>query len=77
MKIKAARLFVALGMGLSTAFVVIGITGCVDDQDSSNLKGSPPYTNPTWIGDDHIQPVYTSPSVTPATTNLPEANTPP
>jgi hypothetical protein len=77
MKIKAGSLFLALGLGLSTAAAVTGITGCVGDQHPANPNQSPPYFKPTWSGDDHAQPVYTSPTVTPATTNLPTANTPP
>jgi hypothetical protein len=77
MKIKAGSLFLALGLGLSTAAAVTGITGCVGDQHPSNPNQSPPYFKPTWSGDDHAQPVYTSPTVTPATTNLPASNTPP
>jgi hypothetical protein len=77
MKINAGSLFVALGLGLSTALVVTGVTGCADDQQSSNLKGSPPYTKPTWSGDDHVPPVYTSPAVSPASTNLSVENPPP
>jgi hypothetical protein len=77
MKIKAGSLFLALGLGLSTAAVVTGITGCAGGPFSSNLNQSPTDVNPTWSGDDHAQPVYTSPTVTPATNNLPAANTPP
>jgi hypothetical protein len=77
MKIKAGSLFLALGLGLSTAAAVTGITGCVGGPFSSNLNQSPTDFQPTWSGDDHAMPVYTSPTVTPATTNLPAANTPP
>jgi hypothetical protein len=73
-KIQVARLFMALGLGLSVAFL---LNGCVDDQQSSNLKGSPPYTKPTWSGDDHVNPVYTSPAIAPTTTNLSEADADP
>jgi hypothetical protein len=76
MKIKTGSLFLVLGLGLSTA-IVAGITGCAADQDTSNLKHSPTATTPTWSGDSHTPPVYTSPATTPATTNLPSANTPP
>jgi hypothetical protein len=76
MKIKTGSLFLALGLGLLTA-IVVGITGCAADQDASSLKHSPTATTPTWSGDNHAPPVYTSPSTTPAITNLPAANTPP
>jgi hypothetical protein len=76
-KIKAGRLFLALYLVLTTAAVITGITGCVSDEHSSNPNESPLYFKPTFSGDDHAQPVYTSPAVTPATTNLPAANTPP
>ena len=74
LKIKAGSLFLALGLGLSTAAMVTGVTGCASGPFSSNLNQSPPYFNPTWRGDDHTPPVYTSPAVTPETNNL--ANTP-
>jgi hypothetical protein len=74
LKTKAGPLFLALALGLSTVVVVTGITGCVNGPFTSNLNQSPPYDKPTWRGDDHAQPVYTSPTVTPATNNL--ANSP-
>jgi hypothetical protein len=70
LKIKAGPLFLALGLGLSTAVVVTGLTGCVGGPFSSNLNQSPTDSKPTWRGDDHTPPVYTSPTVTPATNNL-------
>jgi hypothetical protein len=76
-KIKAGRLFLALGLGLSMAAVITGTTSCASGPFSSNLNQSPTDFQPTWSGDDHAMPVYTSPTVTPATTNLPAANTPP
>jgi hypothetical protein len=77
LKIKAGHLFLALWLGLSMATVITGTTGCASGPFSSNLNQSPTDFQPTWSGDDHAQPVYTSPTVTPATTNLPTANTPP
>jgi len=74
LKFKAGPLFLALGLGLSTAVVVTGITGCASGPFSSNLNQSPTGFKPTWRGDDHTPPVYTSPTVTPATNNL--ANSP-
>jgi hypothetical protein len=76
MKIKTGRLFLALALGLSMAGVVAGLTGCAAEQDTSNLKHSPIAATPTWSGDNHTPPVYTSPATTPATTNLPGANPP-
>ena len=76
LKIKAGRLFLALGLGLSTAAMVTSITGCASGPFSSNLNHSPTDNQPTWSGDDHAMPVYTSPAVTPASTNL-RANTSP
>jgi len=75
MKIKTGSLLAALG--LSTAIMVTGITGCANGPFSSNLNGSPPNTKPTWSGDDHVPPVYTSPVVNPESTNLPAGNPPP
>jgi hypothetical protein len=77
LKIKAGHLFLALGLGLSTAVIVTGITGCVGDRYSSTPNQSPPYFKPTWSGDDHAMPVYTSPTVTPATNNWPATNSTP
>jgi hypothetical protein len=77
LKIKAVRLLLALCLGLSMAVVVTSITGCASGPFSSNLNHSPTDFEPTWSGDDHAMPVYTSPTVTPATTNLTTANTPP
>ena len=74
LKIKTGRLFLALGLGLSMAAMV---TGCATGPFSSNLGHSPTDIQPTWSGDDHAMPVYTSPAVTPATTNLQSADTPP
>ncbi len=72
MKIKTGRLFLALVLGLSTAAMVTGITGCATGPSSSKLD-----PGPTTRDDEHAQPVYTSPTVTPATTNRLNANTPP
>jgi hypothetical protein len=77
LKIKAGRLFLALGLGLSMAAIVTSITGCASGPFSSNLNQSPSDFQPTWSGDDHAMPVYTSPTVTSATTNLPATDTPP
>jgi hypothetical protein len=77
LKIKAGHLFLALGLGLSMAAMVTGITGCASGPFSSSLGHSPTDNQPTWSGDDHAMPVYTSPAVTPASTNLQSANTPP
>jgi len=77
LKIKAGRLFLALALGLSTAAMAVGATGCASGPFSSNLSHSPTDIPPTWNGDDHAMPVYTSPAVAPATTNLPAATTPP
>jgi hypothetical protein len=77
MKIKAGHLFLALGLGLLTAVIVTGITGCIGNQHQSNPNQSPPYFKPTWSGDDHAQPVFTSPTVTPATNNWPATNSSP
>jgi len=75
MKIKTGRLFLALGLGLAMAAIVTSITGCVSGPFSSNLNQSPTDFQSTSDGEDHAMPVYTSPTVTPATNNL--ANTPP
>jgi hypothetical protein len=77
LKITTGRLFLILVLGLSMAAVVSSITGCVSDEPASSPNQSPPYFKPTFSGDDHTPPVYTSPSVTPATTNLPASNVPP
>jgi hypothetical protein len=75
MNIKAGCLLVAPGLAL--LIVVAGITGCVNGPFSSNLNGSPPYDKPTVRGDDHAQPVYTSPTDNSTATNLPAVNPPP
>jgi len=74
-KINPLRLILVLGLSFVLAVVVTSVTGCVGGPFSSNLNHSPPYTKPTWTGDDHTPPVYTSPAVAPATNNL--AKTPP
>jgi hypothetical protein len=76
MKIKAGRLFLALGMGLSMAAIVTTITGCVSDRYHSNPNQPMLNFQPTLKSDDHAMPVYTSPAVTPATTNWSNANRP-
>jgi hypothetical protein len=53
------------------------LAGCTSGPLSSNLTHSPTDDNSTFGDDNHIQPVYTSPTVTPVTTNLPAAYTPP
>jgi hypothetical protein len=50
------------------------MTGCASGPFSSNLNQSPTDSHPTQDGEDHAVPVFTSPTVTPATNNL--ANTP-
>jgi hypothetical protein len=75
MNIKAGSLLVAPGLAL--LIVVTGIAGCANDPFSSNLNGSPPYTQSTVRGGDHAQPVYTSPADNSTSTNLPDENTPP
>jgi hypothetical protein len=77
LKINVARFCLALGLGISMAAIVTSITGCVSDSKPSNPNQAPVYFKPTFEGDEHAQPVYTSPSVAPATTNLPAAATPP
>jgi hypothetical protein len=77
LKIKAGRLFLALGLGLPMAVIVTSITGCASGPFSSNLNQSPTDVQPTWSGDDHAMPVYTSPTVTPATNNWPSTNSSP
>jgi len=77
LKIKAVHLFLALGLGLSTAVIVTGITGCVGGPFSSNLNQSPTDFQSTSDGEDHAMPVYTSPTDTPATNNWPATNSPP
>ena len=77
MKIKSDRLFLALGLWLSMAIIVAGIIGCASEQNVSNLNDSHIYFIPNGSGDDHTQPVYTSPNTTPATNDWPAANTHP
>lgn len=60
MKTKTEGLFLALGLGLSVAIVVV--TGCAAGPDTSARKLAPVNPNPTWSGDNHDQPVYTSPA---------------
>jgi hypothetical protein len=70
MKIKTGRLFRVLGLGLSMAAIITSATGCASGPFSSNLSHSPTDSQPTWSGDDHAMPVYTSPTVIPATNDL-------
>lgn len=60
MKIKRAGLFLMLGLGLSAA--IVAATGCAAGPDKSGRKHAPVNPNPTWSGDNHDQPVYTSPA---------------
>jgi hypothetical protein len=60
MKIKTDGLTLALGLGLSAAMVAA--TGCAAGPDTSGRKLAPTNPNPTWSGDNHDQPVYTSPA---------------
>lgn len=77
MKINAARRFVTLVLGLSAAAVVTSITGCASGPLSSNLNGSPSDDNTAGKGNNHIPVVYTSASVTPDSTDLPDGITHP
>jgi hypothetical protein len=77
MKIKTGRWFLTIGSGLLAAIVVIGMNGCSSGPLSSNLNHAPTDGTSTLNGEDQPQPVYTSPTVPPATTNLPAANTHP
>lgn len=77
LKTKAGRLFLALGMGLSISVIVASLAGCASNQHPSNPDQSRSYLKPTFEGDDHAQPVYTSPTVATAPTNLPASTTPP
>jgi hypothetical protein len=60
MKIKTHGFFLMLGFGLSAAIVVA--TGCTAGPDKSGRKHEPINPNPTWSGDKHDPPVYTSPA---------------
>ena len=71
MKIKVRAAPVNVGLWLLLAIMFASLIGCVSGPFSSNLNGSPPYDKPTWNGDDPTPPVYKSPAVIPATTNLP------
>ena len=75
MKIKIGGLFLALGLGLAAAIVVA--TGCAAGPDKSGIKHSPTNPNPTWSGDQHDPPVYTSPPTTPDKKELPAPTSPP
>lgn len=61
MKTKTDGLFLMLGLGLSAAMVIA--TGCAASPDTSGRKHTPVNPNPTWSGDQHDPPVYTSPAV--------------
>ncbi|MDD5138685.1 MAG: hypothetical protein PHY43_00315 [Verrucomicrobiales bacterium] len=60
MKIESGGLFLALGLGMSV--MVAGINGCAAGPDKSGRKLAPTNPNPTWSGDQHDPPVYTSPA---------------
>jgi hypothetical protein len=77
MKIKTGSWLVTMGLGLATASMVTGITGCASGPFSSNPNGSPPYTQSTVRDGDQTQPVYTSPADNSTATNLPAGNPPP
>jgi hypothetical protein len=77
MKIKTGRLFLALEIGLSATAMVTGITGCVSDEHPARPNESPFYYQSTLRVDEHAIPVYTSPTVTPATNQLLDGKTPP
>jgi hypothetical protein len=68
MKIKTGRLLLTMGLGL---LAVIGINGCTSGPLSSNLSHSPTNDNSTFSGDNHTQPVYTSPTITPVRRRAP------
>jgi hypothetical protein len=61
------------------SFIVIAVLAIlkVHAGDSPSTPNSPPsFSKPTWGGDDHDQPVFTSPTNAPAITNQPDANLP-
>ncbi len=60
MKTKTNVLFLMLGLGLATA--IVAATGCAAGPDTSSRKHAPFNPNPTWSGDQHDPPVYTSPA---------------
>jgi len=75
MKLKLDGLFLLLGLGLSAAIVLA--TGCAATPDTSGRQHAPINPNPTWSGDNHDQPVYTSPATTPDKKDLPAPTSPP
>lgn len=60
MKTKTESLFLALGIGLSAAIMVAA--GCATSPDTSSRKPETTMPSPTWSGDKHDPPVYTSPA---------------
>ena len=60
MKIKLDGLFLMLGLGLTTAIVVAA--GCAASPNTSSRKPDPTTPSPTWSGDKHDPPIYTSPA---------------
>jgi hypothetical protein len=74
MKTNAGHFIKPMVLSLATGMVALANTGCTSDRDSSAPVQSASSFQPTWRGDNHTQPVYTSPSTSPANPILPDAN---
>lgn len=75
MKLKRDGFALLLGLGLPV--VVAGIAGCATGPDLSGSKRVPANPNPTWGGDQHDPPVYTSPATAPENKDLSAERPPP
>lgn len=63
---------------VSLFIIIIVLAGLnIQAGDSPTTPNPLLLSKPTWSGDDHDQPVYTSPTNAPATTNLAAAKLPP
>jgi len=63
---------------VSLLAVIVLISLKVQAGDSPATPSRPPQlSKPTWEGDEHDQPVFTSPTNAPAITNWPATNMPP
>jgi hypothetical protein len=71
MKTNNGKIITGFGLMLLMGVIVTGVNGCTSGPFSSQLDRSPPISQSSWRGDNHTEPVYTSPTETPPNDNLP------
>jgi hypothetical protein len=77
-KAKVKNCESAMKTFISLFIIIIVLAGLnIQAGDSPTTPNPPLLSKPTWNGDDHDQPVYTSPTNVPTATNLPAAKLPP